>query len=96
MYILMTHHYLYILQEIFQFNLQALGDGHELNDLPLIEDKEVDLDNYRLGPVTPTIPGNPRAHPLLMPNLSRDISAFSSHSMFGSGKISVVITMARL
>ncbi|XP_067944713.1 uncharacterized protein [Watersipora subatra] len=76
-------------QEILNFNLDALNDGHELNDLPHVEDKDVDLNTFRLGPVTPTIPGGSRA-PSLMPNLPRvgDGTEISYSPLVGQGGMS--------
>lgn len=75
------------IQEVYEFNLDALNDGHELSDLPHIEDKDVDLNTFRLGPVTPTIPSSSRPHPLLLHNLARgDNSELPYPSMSVNGK----------
>ncbi|KAF6037937.1 hypothetical protein EB796_003739 [Bugula neritina] len=52
--------------DILDFNLRALNDGHELSELPLIDDDTVDLATFRLGPVTPTLAGVP-GQPLFLP-----------------------------
>lgn len=78
--------YLPSFQDIFLFNINALNDGHELNDLPLIEDQEIDLATFRLGPVTPTIPFGSHMHPLLMTNMSQTGGGLYS-AAFGDGKV---------
>jgi len=54
------------IQDILDFNLRALNNGHELSELPLIDDDTVDLTTFRLGPVTPTLAGVP-GQPLFLP-----------------------------